>query len=151
MSTVKKRRLRAILLSLTGTPAPKRHKSGLRRYLSLLGPYTLPLLAGEGRVVGYLPASPTVTGNSLTSPARTTLTVWVAPTLILRSPEYRSSRLLVAVPSSATRVTPCISPALSAGLCGSTATIRTPPSWVTPPLTASGNGASSVPISRYGR
>src|SRR5438105_5035878 len=93
MSTVKKRRLRAILLSLTGTPAPKRHKSGLRRYLSLLGPYTLPPLAGEGRVVGYLPASPTVTGNSLTSPARTTLTVWVAPTLILRSPEYRSSRL----------------------------------------------------------
>src|SRR5207253_10616588 len=40
----------------------------------------------------------------------TTLTVWVAPTLILRSPEYRSSRLLVAVPSSATRVSPCISP-----------------------------------------
>src|SRR5207237_5024357 len=36
MSTVKKRRLRAILLSLTGSPAPKRHKSGLRRYLSLL-------------------------------------------------------------------------------------------------------------------
>src|SRR5438309_515982 len=35
MSTVKKRRLRAILLSLTGSPAPKRHKSGLRRYLSL--------------------------------------------------------------------------------------------------------------------
>src|SRR5207248_9265689 len=47
MSTVKKRRLRAILLSLTGTPAPKRHKSGLRRYLSLLGPYTLPRLRGR--------------------------------------------------------------------------------------------------------
>src|SRR2546423_1205347 len=42
MSTVKKRRLRAILLSLTGSPAPKRHKSGLRRYLSLLGRYALP-------------------------------------------------------------------------------------------------------------
>src|SRR5437763_14248936 len=83
ISTVKKRRLRAILLSLTGTPAPKRHKSGLRRYLSLLGPYTLPRLRG-GQGGGYRPASPTVTGNSLTSPARTTLTVWVAPTLILR-------------------------------------------------------------------
>src|SRR5438309_10785095 len=63
MSTVKKRRLRAILLSLTGSPAPKRHKSGLRRYLSLLGRYALPPrgpaqypppLAGEGRV-GVLP------------------------------------------------------------------------------------------------
>src|SRR6266550_6242663 len=42
MSTVKKRRLRAILLSLTGSPTPKRHKSGLRRYLSLLGRYALP-------------------------------------------------------------------------------------------------------------
>src|SRR5256885_7400630 len=42
MSTVKRRRLRAILLSLTGSPAPKRHKSGLRRYLSLLGRYALP-------------------------------------------------------------------------------------------------------------
>src|SRR3989440_5091343 len=38
MSTVKKRRLRALLLPLTGSPAPKKHKSRLRRYLFLLAP-----------------------------------------------------------------------------------------------------------------
>src|SRR5438132_6713552 len=53
MSTVKKRRLRAILLSLTGSPAPKRHKSGLRRYLSLLGRYALP--RSRGRAAWGLP------------------------------------------------------------------------------------------------
>src|SRR5438874_5667789 len=53
MSTVKKRRLCAILLSLTGSPAPKRHKSGLRRYLSLLGRYALP--RSRGRAAWGLP------------------------------------------------------------------------------------------------
>ena len=112
MSTIKRRRLLAMgwfsrLPESTHIPSPACANS-------------LPRLRGRVgwglRVGAYRPASPTVTAISFTSPARTTLTVWVAPTLILRSPAYRSSRLLVTVPFRATIVSPCIRPALSAGL-----------------------------------
>src|SRR2546423_14043476 len=63
MSTVKKRRLRATLLSLTGNPPPKRHKSGLRRYLSLLRPYTPPPLRGGGGGGATAPPRPPRPGN----------------------------------------------------------------------------------------
>src|SRR2546429_4178692 len=43
MSTVKKRRLRALLLRLSGSPPPQKDKAGLRRYSSL--PALAPRLA----------------------------------------------------------------------------------------------------------
>src|SRR2546430_3465960 len=57
MSTVKKRRLRAILLSLTGTPPPTGINQG---YADTFPPPPLypPPRAGEGTGGGYPPASP---------------------------------------------------------------------------------------------
>src|SRR5256885_14458023 len=80
-----------------------------------------------------------------------TLRVWVAPTLILRSPAYRSSRLLVTVPFRATIVSPCIRPALSAGLLGAIPALNKPPSPVAPALSPPGSGPPRGPPPREGR
>src|SRR5438445_3929708 len=146
---------RVILKALTQSLIGLRH-GRFPRFPSPHGspPAAHSLPRSRGRVregVAYFPASPTVTWSSLSSPARMTRMVWVAPTFALRRPVYRSSRLLVVVPLSATSVSPCIRPALSAGLCGSTATISRPVSCFALAFTASGSGTSWVPMPRYGR